>query len=81
MLWRATAMRRASPHFWGLRLVLTIRLILEREDGGPGGDGSAGAVVAKAARGIAGWGCLATKSGPRRTHAVPPRPCVARERL
>ena len=47
-------MRRASPHFWGLRLVLTIRLILEREDGGPGGDGSAGAVVAKAARGIAG---------------------------
>ena len=57
-------MRRFVPPFLGgLRLVLTIRLILQRiEDGGPGGDGSAGALVAKAARGIASWGCLGHKS-------------------
>ena len=59
--WRRCAGLR-PPLFRGLRSVSTIRLILEREDGGPGGDGSARAVVAKAARGIASWGCLGNKS-------------------
>ena len=67
---------KSVPPFWGIVLGTNYRLILEREDGGPGGDGSAGALIAKAARGIASWGCLGHKSGARRKH-LSAGPCVA----
>ena len=51
--------RASSPPFWGLRTNYSSDS--KREDGGPGGDGSAGALIAKAARGIASWGCLGHK--------------------